>query len=77
MLSRHAAGKRILHDRGQRGVGHRVSSRSSSHKAVSQQSESVGVALEVCQIVPETGAYLLLQIASLTLGEVSLYSLLA
>ena len=46
-------------------------------KTVCKQSEGVGVALKVGQVVPELVAYALLQSPSATFAKVSLYSLLA
>lgn len=71
------AGKRIFHDAGQSRVGHHETTYSPSVETVCEQSEGVGVALEVGDVVPESFSYAFLQVGSCTLGEEGLYGFLA
>lgn len=71
------AGERIFHDTGQHGVGHDESTLTTALKAVGEQAECVGVALEVGEIIPKLRTQLLVQIVAFALGEERLYGLFA
>ena len=68
---------RVLHDAGQRAVGHHEPAGAASFELMCQQSEGIGVTLEVRDVIPERCRHPLPQVVALTLGEESLYSLLA
>ena len=77
MLSCLCAGKGVFHNACQCRVGHGEATLPTSDKAVCEQSESVGVALEVCDVSPESLADEFLDTVASTLGKECLYSLLA
>ena len=68
---------RILHDGSQRRVGHHEAAVAASVEAVREQSEGVGVTLEVREVLPHLRRHTRLQRQSPTLAEERLYSLLA
>ena len=77
VVSRHAAGKGILHDGGQRGIGHDKAAGSPAGKLVGEQAKSIGIALEMRDVVPESLAHLAAQTAALVFGEIGLDGLFA
>ena len=68
---------RILHDGSQRRVSHHEAAVAASVEAVREQSEGVGVTLEVREVLPHLRRHTRLQRQSPTLAKERLYSLLA
>ena len=71
------AGKGILHDGGQHGIGHHETAGTPSLEAMGKYAEGIGVALEMGKVVPQGGRHLRLQCLAGTLGEEGLYGFLA
>ena len=69
--------ERIFHDARQHGVGHHESTLAAPVKTVREQTEGVGVALKVYEVVPEVGRQMRLQLLTRTLAEERLYGLLS
>ena len=67
----------ILDNRGQRRVGHREATLPTALEAMREQSEGIGIAVEVGDVGPEVLADLMLKMATLALGEEGLDGLLA
>ena len=67
----------VLHDTGERAVGHDEAPLPPAQETVREQTEGVGVALEVGDVVPEAAAHILLQTGSRPFDEECLDGLLA
>ena len=77
LLRRGRRGVGILHDARQRRVGHGETALTAPLKLMGQEPESIGIALEAGDVVPEGGTDQLLQVAARTLGKERLDGLLA
>ena len=72
MLSCQTAGKRIFHDGSKHRIGHHETTLAATFKLMRQDSEAVGITLEMGDVVPELGRNFIFQSLSGTLAEESL-----
>ena len=70
-------GKRILDNRGQRSVGHYEAARSMAVELVRQESERIGIAIEVDNVRPDAFREHFLPFAALSLGKKAAYGALS
>ena len=77
MLPCQTAGKRIFHDGCKHGIGHHETTLAATFKLMRQDSEAVGITLEMGDVVPELGRNFIFQSLSGTLAEESLDGFLA